>query len=70
MTADVENSVRVLIQMVTVKIERQGDGNALLNVALTEAKALLDGEEPASDYRSREEALHSVKQHLRAYLSL
>ena len=70
MTEDVENSVRVLVHMVTVKIKIQGDGNALLNVALTEAKALLDGEEPASDYRSREEALHSVKQHLRAYLSL
>lgn len=70
MTEDVENSVRVLIRMVAVKINMQGDGNTLLNVALAEAKALLDGEEPGSDCRSREEALHSIRQHLHAYLSL
>lgn len=70
MSEDIKNSVRVLIHMVTVKIEKQGDGDALLNAALTEAKALLDGGAFGSDYRNREEAPYSVKQQLCAYLSL
>lgn len=67
---EIENTVRVLVRLVTDKIERQGDGNPLANDALTDAKALLADEEPVGEYRSREEALYNVRERLRAYLSL